>query len=97
MQDALQIDKMLPKGRLMYLMGRVDMNNAGGKYDSNCDDEITRTEDELVALRHVARRQKMTLLACKQFLEQLQEKGISLSFTERTAVGLLLESIKRFE
>jgi hypothetical protein len=52
---------------------------------------------ELDALREVAKEQKRTLLACKQFLEHLREKGLTLTFTERTSAGLLLESIKRFE
>lgn len=59
--------------------------------------DIDELKTELAALREVAKEQKRTLLACKQFLEQLREKGLTLSFTERTATGLLLESIKRFE
>lgn len=59
--------------------------------------DVAELKIELGALREVAKEQKRTLLACKQFLEQLREKGLTLSFTERTAASLLLESIKRFE
>ena len=74
-----------------------EMNKTGGRYKSDCHDLNTSRDNELAGLRHTAKEQKRTLLACKKFLEQLQEKGISLSFTERTAASLLLEQIKRFE
>lgn len=60
-------------------------------YEENFD-----IKKELEALRYVAKEQKKTLFACKQFFEQLQEKGLTLSFTERTATSLLIEQIKRF-
>lgn len=71
------------------------MNNAGGKEKSSASDLNTQFAEELDSLRELAKKQRFVLLACKQFLDQLQEKGLTLSFTERTAAGLLLEQIKK--
>lgn len=53
-------------------------------------DAILISEVELLAIR-----QRRVILTCKQFLEQLKNKGIVLTFTERTACNLILESIER--
>lgn len=79
-------DGGIPQGRLTTLIGRPDYSN-----------DPSQLKNELVALRTTAKNQKIVLLACKQFFEQLQEKGVTLSFTERTAVGILLEKIKGLE
>ena len=79
---------MIPTGKLVYIMEKVTPRS----YDEFCFDK-----NEIDALRFVAREQKKVLLACKQFFEQLQEKGIALSFTERTATSLLIEKIKGLE
>lgn len=40
-------------------------------------------------------KQRLVLLSCKKFIEQLKEKGLGLTFAERTACNLILDSIER--
>lgn len=42
-------------------------------------------------------KQRMVLMSCKKFLEQIKEKGIGLTFAERTACNLLLDCIERLD
>ena len=42
-------------------------------------------------------KQRIVLASCKKFLEQLKGKGIGLTFAERTACNLLLDSIERLD
>ena len=42
-------------------------------------------------------RQRLVLSSCKKFLEQLKDKGMGLTFSERIACNLLLDSIERLD
>jgi NMD protein affecting ribosome stability and mRNA decay len=75
----------------------LGMDLTGGRSSSDYKDSERSTETELSALRDVAKRMKRDLIMCKQFLEQLNEKGIVFSYAERTAASLLIEKIKRYE
>ena len=42
-------------------------------------------------------KQRIVIASCKKFLEQMKDKGIGLTFSERTACNLLLDSIERLD
>jgi len=55
----------------------------------------SRPEVDLNAV--LVMKQRMVLSSCKKFLEQIRNKGIGLTFAERTACNLLLDSIERLD